>query len=109
MAKNKPSIVLFQLGPLRLLLMSAAVLAVAFATPPATAAVYSGWALVPTVLVPVLVPLVFLMLVFDSIMSGVFMIDKGGAARARYKTAIILNLALVLLVLIRWLPYYRAL
>lgn len=101
--------ILFQLGLLRLLLLSVAVLAVAFATAPATPAVYSGWALVPTVLVPVLVPLVFLMLVFDSIMSAVFMIDKTGAARARYKMAIMLNLTLILLVLIRWLPYYRAL
>ncbi len=109
MANSKRVNILLQLGPLRLLLLSAAVVAVAFATPPATPAVYSGWALLTTVLVPVLVPLVFLMLVFDSIMSAVFMIDKTGAARARYRTAIILNLALVLLVLIRWLPYYRAL
>lgn len=108
-SRNLVTTFLAHLGVLRVLLVGAGVIAIVFATAPGTPPVYAGWALLPTLLIPVLVPLVFLMLVFDSIMSAVFMIDKRGQARTRYQTVILVNLVVAVLILVRWLAYYRAL
>lgn len=98
-----------ELGPLRLGLLFFAVLAIVLMPAPGTPAVYSGWPLVRTVLVPVLAPFLFLVLLLDALMARVFLTDAEGAARRRYKTAIIINLLAAAILLIRWLPHFAAL
>ena len=96
-------------GPLRLALIGvalAAVLAFPFATTPP---VYRGWAVVSTVVVPVLVPLVFMVLMLDALMGRIFMAEKTGTERARYRVIVMLNLLLALMLLVVWLPFFRAL
>jgi hypothetical protein len=96
------------LGPLRVMLATAAVGAVVFVTPPGMTPVYFGWPLVTTVLIPVLVPLVFMVLLLDTMMSAIFMIDKQRVARRRYQLIMGVNLTMGVLMLLRWLPYYRS-
>ncbi len=97
------------LGVLRLLLLFVALLGLLLIPAPGTRAVYSGWALATTVLVPVLVPMLFLLLLLDALMARVFMSDTAGAARKRWRTVITINLVVAALLLIRWLPYFAAL
>ena len=65
---------------------------------------YSGWSIVPTLLVPVLVPIVFFVLPMDIIMSRVIMSD--GEARERLKAVITTDAALFVVLLLVWAPYY---
>ena len=70
-------------GVLRSLLALAGVLLIVFAISPGVVPVYSGWPFVPTVLVPVLAPLILMLLLLDALMSRVLMSDMRGAERDR--------------------------
>lgn len=98
-----------RLGVLRVALAVGAVTVMVLAPPPGTVSVYTGWAFVPTVLAPVLTPLIFMVLLLDTMMSGIFMIDKDIAGRRHYQMIIVVNLLLVVALVLRWLPYYLAL
>lgn len=97
------------LGGLRLALLVCVVVALVLIPAPGTRAVYAGWSLVTTLLIPVLAPLLFMLLMLDVLMSRVFMTDAEGAARARLKFVMWVNLLAAALLVIRWLPYYAAL
>lgn len=98
-----------RLGPLRLTLLAAAVLVVVFAPAPGTPAVYHGWALARTVLLPVLAPLVVMVLLLDALMARVFLSDAEGEARLRLRAAVRADLLAALAVVLYWLPYFMAL
>ncbi len=98
-----------QLGVLRVGLLCSALSTMVLAPPPATAGVYMGWAFVPTVLAPVLAPLIMLVLLLDTMMSAIFMIDKDIAERRRYRMIIATHLVCVAALVARWLPYFLAL
>lgn len=97
------------LGPLRVMLLCLAVITVIFAPQPGTPAVYQGWSFFTTVLAPVLAPLIFMVLMLDTMMGGILMSGKEGVGRKPYRTIIITNLLLALAFLLYWLPYYLAL
>lgn len=98
-----------QLGVLRVGLLFSALSTMVLAPPPATAGVYTGWAFVPTVLAPVLAPLILMVLLLDTMMSAIFMIDKDTAERRRYRMIIATHLVCVAALVVRWLPYFLAL
>lgn len=100
---------LAQFGPLRVVLVCAAVIVIFLVPEPGTPGVYVGWAFVWTVLIPVLTPLIFMVLMLDTLMSGVLMIDKEAVERRRYKTIMVTNLLLGLGIVRYWLPYYLSL
>lgn len=96
------------LGPLRVMLALGA-LAVLILRPAAgTKAVYAGWAMVPTVLVPTLMPLVFMVLLLDTLMGAVLLAGRP-EERRRYQTVIAVDLALAALLVLWWWPYFAAL
>lgn len=107
--RNPVTTFMARLGVLRVALLIGAVTTMVLAPPPATAGVYTGWAFVPTVLVPVLVPLILMVLLLDTMMSAIFMIDKDIAERRRYRMIIVTHLLLVLALVVRWSPYFLAL
>jgi len=100
---------LLDLGGLRLALLLAVVVLSIFVPAPGTRGVLVGWPLVTTVLAPVLAPILFMLLLLDALMSRIFMSDATGAARRRFKTAMLVNLVAAAVLLLRWLPYYLAL
>ncbi len=107
-AGAKPANLIVQLGWLRLFLAIVAIIAIV-ATPTAgTLAVYAGWQMVPTLIVPVLAPLIFVLLLMDSLMSRIWMTDKDPQERKHFKLAIALNLLLALGMAISWFPYFHA-
>lgn len=97
-----------ELGGLRLALLIGVAVALVLTPAPGTRAVYSGWPLVTTVLIPVLAPLLFALLLLDALMARVFLTDAEGAARRRFRTVILANLLAALALLLRWIPYYAA-
>lgn len=96
-------------GPLRVLLyLLSLVLALAAGAAGGETA-YQGWAVIPTLVVPALVPIVFFVLLLDVMMSAVFMVDKQGAERRRYRHLLGLDLAVWLVLTAAWLPFFLAL
>jgi hypothetical protein len=96
-------------GPLRAALVLGVVLLLVLRPAPGTPAVLSGWALVPTLVAPILAPLVLMTLLLDALMSAVFMTDKEGAARQRYRRLVAIDLVLACLTALWWWPYFAAL
>lgn len=96
------------LGPLRVMLALGAILMLLLRPAPHTAAVFSGWALVPTFLAPVLTPMIFMGLLLDALMGVVLFVGQEGDRR-HYRTVIAVNLVLALLLVVWWWPYYAAL
>ncbi len=96
---------LFDLGLLRLLLLALAgalLLAAPFASPGAD---YHGWRFFPVVLGPVFSTIILFVLPLDITMSRIMMAETNGAARDRYRLAIVLESAAFVLLLLAWLPY----
>jgi hypothetical protein len=96
------------LGFLRAALVLGALAMLLLRPAPRTAAVFSGWALVPTFLAPVLTPMIFMGLLLDALMGVVLLVGKEGDRR-RYRTVIAVDLALAALLAAWWWPYYAAL
>ena len=98
-----------QFGALRLMLAVLTVVNILYVQKPGTPPVYSGWDLAPTVLAPVMAPLVLMLLMLDMLMSRVMMVDTKGRARKRLRHVILVEFVLALGLLLAWLPYFLAL
>ncbi|NLO80439.1 MAG: hypothetical protein GX093_09080 [Xanthomonadaceae bacterium] len=104
---SRPSLArqLLEIGPLRLALgLSALVLAV-FAPAPGIETRLEGWGLIATGVLPALGPIVFFALLLDMLMSRVLMSDTDAAGRRRYRTAMLFDGAMALVLLLAWLPF----
>lgn len=97
-----------KLGPMRWLVMLSALALIVFVPAPGTRAVLHGPAVIPTVVVPALAPIVLMVVFLDALMSAVFMIDKTGEERVRMKLSLGLHLFLAFLIILVWFPYFRA-
>ncbi len=95
--------------PLRIILSIVALLLVIFATKPGTEAILHGLAMIPTLILPVIAPIVFFVLLLDTLMLKVFLTDKEGREKKIYRISIYINLLLVGLLLARWYPYINGL
>ena len=98
-----------QLGAMRVALGICALIVIVLAPDAGTRATAEGWAFVPTLLMPVLAPLILLLLLLDALMGAVFMTDKAGDERLRYRNVVRFNLIMAALLFLYWLPYFLAL
>ena len=69
----------------------------------------TGWGVIPAYAAPGIVLFLVWGLLFDMLMARVFMSAKEGAERARYKTVLALDAALILALLIFWGPFFFSL
>ena len=95
-----------QMGVLRVGLIVLAILDMLAAPRPGTAAVYSGWQVVPTLILPVLAPILLQVLLLDALMGRVMMGSAKGAERARYRRIMIVSLTFSAALVLWWLPYF---
>jgi cell division protein FtsW (lipid II flippase) len=93
------------LGPLRLALLVLALALIVLRPDPGTRAVYSGWAVVPTLIAPILVPNIFMVLLLDAIMSVVFL-SSYPQQRQRYRRLIAISAIAAGVVFAWWWPYF---
>ena len=105
----KPTGFLRQLGMLRIVLGLLAIDMLVSAPKPKTEAVFSGWEMWSTLIVPTLAPIIFMVLMLDALMSGVKMTSVQGEEYALYRRFMIYNLVLGIMVAVYWTPYYLAL
>jgi hypothetical protein len=98
-----------QLKPMRILLITCALLTIVFRPEPGTAAIYEGVELIKTVIVPVMAPIMFMLLLLDSLMSTIWFTQTEADEKKRYRNNIIINLSVVGLLLYFWIPFVAAL
>lgn len=65
--------------------------------------------MVSGLLAPVITPILFMLLLLDSLMAMVYRSDKPVEVKARYMRIVFLNLALAIGLLLYWLPFYKQL
>jgi hypothetical protein len=107
--KNTSLTFLKTLQPLRIMLALITLVLILFVPKSGTQAVYEGIAIISTIILPSLVPMVFMGLLLDATMSRVMQVDLAGEEKQRYRFIMYLNLGLALLLLLRWLPFFLSL
>lgn len=95
-------------GVLRILLAILTVAIVVSAPFAGDHAITEGWAMVPTVIVPATVPIVFFVLWLDVLMAAVFRADavEDEIRRERFGTIVKADIVLVSVLTLSWLPYF---
>lgn len=68
--------------------------------------VYEGWAVIPTLVFPAIVPIIFFVIWLDVLMSSVYMSDTSGDERNKFKFIIKMDLLLVLGLVSFWANYF---
>ena len=94
------------MGVLRVALVALVILDILASPRPGTLAVYSGWEMVPTLILPVLAPILLQVLLLDALMGRVLMSSTTGAERARYRRIVTVNLVFGIVLVLWWLPYF---
>ena len=94
-------------GVLRLLLIATALVLMLLAPEPGSDAARSGWELIPTLIAPAMVPLVFMLLMFDLMMCRIRMHDDEHT-RKNFRVISHTELATALLLLLVWIPFFLA-
>lgn len=101
--------ILKQLKPMRVLLIICALITIVFRPEPGSQAVYEGVQIFTTLLIPVVAPILFMLLLLDTLMSSIWLTQTQGDEKTRYRNNIVINLSVVILLLYFWLPYIAAL
>lgn len=106
--RNRTRTLLAALGPLRILLVIAAVVWMLAVPDPGTRAVFHGVGAITTVVVPAIAPILLMVVLLDLTMSTVFMVDKRGRERTRYRNIALLHAVLAAGMVIAWYPFFRS-
>ncbi|MBE9516376.1 MAG: hypothetical protein IME93_05310 [Proteobacteria bacterium] len=95
-------------GVLRIMLALLAITVTVTAPFAGEHAVKEGWAIVPTIIVPATVPIIFFVIWLDVLMASVFRADAVGdeVKRQRFATIVKLDVVLVSVMTLSWLPYF---
>ena len=97
------------LGPLRIFLIVVTLILIILRPAPGTGVSYEGWQLVTTLLLPVFTPIFFMLMMLDAIMTKLLLSAKPAELHIQYRRVVWLDLALGILLLLYWLPYFIAL
>ena len=97
------------IGFLRSLLGLSALIVILFVPEPGTRVMLHGPQMISTLLFPTLAPLIFLVLLLDTLMTRVWMVDSEGAETSRLRLIMWFNLLLAMLIAIRWYGFFAAL
>jgi hypothetical protein len=62
--------------------------------------------MVPTLILPVLAPILLQVLLLDALMGRVMMSSAAGAERSRYRRIVTVDLVFVIVLVLGWMPYF---
>ncbi|MHB1951254.1 MAG: hypothetical protein ACYCQK_07235 [Acidiferrobacteraceae bacterium] len=97
-------------GVLRLLLFGYTAITLLFIPAPGTTPVEHGWRIFPTLLLPISIPVLWITLILDAVMSRLMMLEHpaGAPDRTRLRRLAWVDLVLALLIILFWFRYFRA-
>lgn len=107
--KNNILIYIKTFGLLRMALLTLVLVDMLLRPEPGNPANLEGFGVITDLIAPVLVPILFMLLLLDAIMTGVYMSSMQGEQRVRYRVVLLTNLSLAILFIWYWIPYFKAL
>jgi hypothetical protein len=96
-------------GPLRTPLIMLVIIDMLLRPEPGSPANLHGFGVITDLIAPVLVPILFMLLLLDAIMTGVYMSSMQGEQKVRYRVVLFTDLLLAIVFIWYWIPYFRAL
>ncbi len=96
-------------GPLRLALITLVIVDMLLRPVPGSPVNFEGIAMVSNLLAPVMSPILFMLLLLDTMMSAVYRSDKSGETRKYYTVIVLVDLFLAITFILYWIPYFKAL
>ena len=96
------------IGVLRLMLLSLAYTLIAFRSFADGEYEYFEWSMVTKLIVPALVPIVFMVMLLNILMAFVFMSDKKGTERKRFQNVIGIDAFTAIVLLAAWLGFFMS-
>lgn len=100
--------ILTKLRPMRIALISMAVLSLIFKAKIGTPVSYDGWVMIETVFIPVMAPLITMVLMLDSLIASIWLTQTLGEEKNRYKLILGFNLLTIIIMLSIWVPYFMS-
>ena len=97
---------LIEMNPLRIILNGTAIALILLRPELGTPMTYEGWAMVSTLLAPVVAPIIFMLLMLDSLMSRVFMAEKPPEVQAHFRRIMRVSLLMGIALFVYWVPYF---
>ena len=94
-----------RVGTLRAMLFGLVVILILLAPFAGGKVVVAGWSMVTTLIAPTFYVILVFVLPLDLMMTWIFMSDKKGAERERFKRIIWLEVILLVLLLLSWAPF----
>ena len=104
--KQKITNLLSQMKPLRVMLAIIAIILCIFSPAAGTKADYEGIAVLQTLIMPALTPLVFMVLLLDALMNRVWLVDAKDDDAIKFRNIMRIDLLLVTIIFIVWIPYF---
>lgn len=96
------------LGLLRQLLIGMAVICLIVRPKPGTSVILEGLQVIPTLVTPAAVPILIMVILFDSLMSKIRASDAEGEERIRFQKILRVELATTAILFLAWLPFFMA-
>jgi hypothetical protein len=96
-------------GPLRIPLITLVVVDMILRPEPGSPVNLEGFGVITDLIAPVLVPILFMLLLLDAIMTGVYMSSMQGEKKVRYRVVLFTDLLLAVIFIWYWIPYFKAL
>ncbi|MFK5913691.1 MAG: hypothetical protein QM484_04880 [Woeseiaceae bacterium] len=101
--------ILYDLKPMRVILLLMVLISIVFKPAPGTEIIYEGWPVFSTLLLPVFTPILLMLLWLDSLIAKLWSTQTEGKEQKRYKMILRLNLVLSVMFIFIWFPYFQAL
>ena len=96
------------LGFLRISLLAIGLINVFVSPEPGTSISHHGLEVIPTLVAPAAAPIIIMVILFDALMSKIRSSDSTGEESKKFKTIMWVELAVVIFMMMAWLPYYLA-
>jgi len=98
--------VLKKIRPMRVALVSMAILSLIFQAKTGTEVSYEGWTMIETVFIPVMAPLIIMVLMLDTLIATIWLTQTTGEEKNRYKLILVVNLITIITMFSLWIPYF---
>ena len=67
---------------------------------------HASWEVIPSLIAPVMAPILFVVILFDFVMSSVHAADNPGAEGARHRRFKRIQVSFIALLLLYWVPFF---
>ena len=96
---------LVQIRPMRVVLISLALLTLVLKAPIDMELSYEGWNFIRTIIMPVMAPLFFMVILLDSLIATIWFTQTTGSEHSRYRLILFVNLTTAFILGMVWIPF----